>query len=51
MQWSIDRITIVGNLKESIWYRTDSGTILVDFEQLMRLNENNGYDSFVESKY
>lgn len=41
--WSIDRITIVGKLKESIWYRTDGGTILVNFEQLMRLNENNGF--------
>lgn len=51
MQWSIDRITIVGKLKESIWYQTDTRTILVNFEQLMRLNENNGYDSFVESKY
>ena len=51
MQWSIDRITIVGKLKENIWYHTDNGTILVNFEQLMRLNENNGYDSFVESKY
>lgn len=51
LNWSIDRITIVGKLKESIWYHTDNGTILVNFEQLMRLNENNGYDSFVESKY
>ena len=41
--WSIDRITIVGKLKEDIWYRTDNGTILVNFEQLMRLNENNGF--------
>lgn len=51
LNWSIDRITIVGKLKENIWYRTNNGTILVNFEQLMRLNENNGYDSFVESKY
>lgn len=43
MQWSIDRITIVGKLKEDILYQTDNGTILVNFEQLMRLNENNGF--------
>lgn len=43
LNWSIDRITIVGKLKESIWYHTDNGTILVNFEQLMRLNENNGF--------
>lgn len=41
--WSIDRITIVGKLKESILYRTSNGFIYINFEQLMRLNENNGF--------
>ncbi|MGL4876939.1 replication initiation factor domain-containing protein, partial [Paraclostridium dentum] len=38
--WSIDRITIVGKLKDNILW---DGRILVDFERLMRLNEDNGY--------
>ena len=43
LNWSIDRITIVGKLRENILYYTDFGGILVDFEQLMRLNEDSGY--------
>lgn len=38
--WSIDRITIVGKLKDNILW---DGRILVDFERLMRLNEDSGY--------
>lgn len=41
--WSIDRITIVGTLKESILYHTSNGLIYIDFEQLMRLNEGQGF--------
>ena len=43
MQWSIDRITIVGKLKENIYYHTPNDVLILDFEQLMRLNEGNGY--------
>ena len=43
LNWSIDRITIVGKLNENIAYRTQNGLVFVDFEQLMRLNENQGY--------
>ncbi|HDT7900007.1 TPA: replication protein, partial [Enterococcus faecium] len=43
LQWSIDRITIVGKLKENIYYHTQNDVLILDFEQLMRLNENNGY--------
>lgn len=43
IQWSIDRITIVGKLKENIYYHTQNDVLILDFEQLMRLNENNGY--------
>ncbi|MBH1018876.1 replication initiation factor domain-containing protein [Enterococcus faecium] len=43
IQWSIDRITIVGNLKENIYYHTTHDVLILDFEQLMRLNEGNGY--------
>lgn len=43
MQWSIDRITIVGKLNENIIYHTANGSIMVDFEQLMRLNEGEGF--------
>lgn len=43
MVWSIDRITIVGNLNKDIRYQTETGLIFVSFEQLMRLNEGNGY--------
>lgn len=43
LNWSIDRITIVGKLTDTIAYRTQNGLIFVDFEQLMRLNENQGY--------
>jgi len=43
LNWSIDRITIVGNLNDTIAYWTQSGVVFVDFEQLMRLNENQGY--------
>lgn len=43
LDWSIDRITIVGKLNEMIAYRTQNGLVFVDFEQLMRLNEGQGY--------
>lgn len=43
MSWSIDRITIVGNLKENIYYHTQSDVLILDFEQLMRVNEGNGH--------
>ena len=43
MQWSIDRITIVGTLRENIYYHTQNDVLLLNFEQLMRLNEGNGY--------
>ncbi|MDT2850397.1 replication initiation factor domain-containing protein [Vagococcus carniphilus] len=49
MNWSIDRITIVGKLKESILYNTSNGFICIDFEQLMRLNEGQGYLESVSS--
>ncbi|MCW8703974.1 replication initiation factor domain-containing protein, partial [Acinetobacter baumannii] len=39
----IDRITIVGKLKENIYYHTTHDVLILDFEQLMRLNEGNGY--------
>ena len=40
IRWSIDRITIVGKLKENIYYHTQNDVLILDFEQLMRLNEN-----------
>ncbi|RCN96490.1 replication protein, partial [Enterococcus faecium] len=40
---STDRITIVGKLNDTIAYWTKNGVVFVDFEQLMRLNENQGY--------
>lgn len=43
LSWSIDRITIVGKLNDTIAYWTQNGVVFVDFEQLMRLNENQGY--------
>lgn len=43
MSWSIDRITIVGKLKENIYYHTTHDVLILDFEQFMRLNEGNGY--------
>lgn len=43
IQWSIDRITIVGTLNENIYYHTQNDVLILDFEQLMRLNEGNGY--------
>lgn len=44
MKWSIDRITIVGKLKENILYQTSDGRFIqIDFEMLMRLNEENAY--------
>ncbi|HFM6853499.1 replication protein [Enterococcus faecium] len=43
MQWSIDRITIVGTLRKNIYYHTPHDVLILDFEQLMRLNEGNGY--------
>lgn len=43
LNWSIDRITIVGKLKENIYYHTQNDVLILNFEQLMRLNEGNGY--------
>lgn len=43
LHWSIDRITIVGKLKENIYYHTQNNVLILDFEQLMRLNEGNGF--------
>ncbi|HAS0120607.1 TPA: replication initiation factor domain-containing protein [Enterococcus faecium] len=43
LQWSIDRITIVGKLKENIYYHTQNDVLILDFEQLMRVNEGNGH--------
>lgn len=43
LNWSIDRITIVGKLNDTIAYWTQNGVVFIDFEQLMRLNENQGY--------
>lgn len=39
MTWSIDRITIVGQLREGILYNQDLRVYEVDFRNLMRLNE------------
>ena len=41
--WSIDRITIVGKLEENLYYHRGNDILILDFEQLMRFNENNGY--------
>lgn len=41
--WSIDRITIVGSLNKNIYYHVENDVLILDFEQLMRLNENDGY--------
>ncbi|TKM55468.1 replication protein, partial [Enterococcus faecium] len=49
IQWSIDRTTIVGNLKENIYNHTTHDVLILDFEQLMRLNEGNGYLSSVSN--
>ncbi|MFB8601980.1 replication protein, partial [Enterococcus faecalis] len=43
MSWSIDRITIVGKLSDNIYYHTSNDVLILNFEQLMRLNEGNGY--------
>ncbi len=43
MDWSIDRITIVGTLNENIYYHTQNDVLILDFEQLMRVNEGNGH--------
>ena len=45
MTWSIDRITIVGELRENILYNQDLHIYEVDFRNLMRLNEG----TFVKS--
>ena len=42
LDWSIDRITIVGTLKKDIIYHGHNQPFFIDFEQLMRLNEGNG---------
>ena len=31
LQWSIDRITIVGKLKENIYYHTQNDVLILDF--------------------
>ncbi|MCJ2171015.1 replication protein, partial [Enterococcus durans] len=31
MSWSIDRITIVGKLKENIYYHTQNDVLILDF--------------------
>lgn len=49
LSWSIDRITIVGKLKETIMYHTSNGVVCIDFEQLMRMNEGQGYLESVSS--
>ncbi|BDW45796.1 replication initiation protein (plasmid) [Enterococcus faecium] len=43
LNWSIDRITIVGKLNQNIFYHTQHDVLILDFEQLMRVNEGNGY--------
>lgn len=43
MHWSIDRITIVGNLNTNIFYHTQNDVLILDFEQLMRVNEGEGF--------
>lgn len=43
LNWSIDRITIVGKLKENIYYHIPNDVLILDFEQLMRLNEDGGF--------
>lgn len=43
LNWSIDRITIVGKLKETIYYHTSNDVLILDFEQLMRVNEGNRF--------
>lgn len=42
LSWSIDRITIVGDLKKDIVYHGLNEPIFIDFEQLMLLNEGKG---------
>lgn len=41
--WSIDRVTIVGKLNNSILYTNSVGTNLIDFEMLMNLNSDKDY--------
>lgn len=43
LHWSIDRITIVGKLRKNIYYHAENNVLILDFEQLMRLNEGNGF--------
>ncbi len=51
LKWSIDRITIVGKLKENIAYYHENGDIyMLDFEMLMRINEGNGFLENVNSR-
>lgn len=40
--WSIDRITIVGNLKKFTWVRDDLTPIELDFEQIWMIFEDTG---------
>jgi len=49
LSWSIDRITIVGRLNDSILYHSQYQSIFIDFEQLMRINEGEGYLEAVNS--
>ena len=51
IRWSIDRITIVGKLNDNVLYHLENGDIVnIDFEMLMRLNEDNGYLEAVRSR-
>lgn len=40
--WSIDRLTIVGKLQDSIVFHNDTDVFVLDFEQLMMINEGQG---------
>lgn len=43
IHWSIDRITIVGKLKEQIYYQAENDLLILNFEELMEVNEGSGY--------
>ena len=42
LKWSIDRITIVGNLKKFHWVRDNLAVTELDFEQLWAVFEGKG---------
>lgn len=42
LKWSIDRITIVGNLRKFIWIREDLKPIELDFEMVWMIFEDQG---------